>query len=418
MGTQGINPPSQPPEGFGRRLAELQRALREYDIRRTERSTAMDGTNGASSAPVASADPMEPPAVAPANAPTSEVQTAPTTAVPRRAMKISVCLADVAQEPVKWLWPGRIPIGKLTILEGDPGLGKSLLTLDIAARVSQGIPFPDGAPCSRGGVVVLSAEDGIADTIKLRLLAARADVSRIHTILAIPTLGGPQFPDIVTHADVIGAEAARFGATLIVIDPLNAYLPTTVNAWSDHAIRRALAPFAAVAQRLGIAVVLVRHLNKRESDNALYRGGGSIGIVAAARAAFLVAAHPDDSNKRVFAAVKMNLAPKPSSLAYRIATAEDVPRVEWDGEVDIDADELLAASQEAAPSELERAVTFLRSALQAGPTPAEDVKRMARGAGIAERTLKRAKRRIAVVAKHEGYGAGSRWLWELPVETI
>lgn len=333
------------------------------------------------------------------------------------AMRISECLEGIQPEEVRWLWPGRIPRGKLTILDGDPGLGKSLLSLDIAARVSRGSDFPDGAPRQAGSVVLLNAEDGVADTVVPRLRAAGADLSKVHTIRVIPQPGGDRLPDIITDAAKIEMEVLRLRAVLIVIDPLNCYLPSEVNTWNDHHVRRALAPFAAVADRTGAAVLVIRHLNKRETPNALYRGGGSIGIIAAARAAFLVARHPQDSSLVVFAPVKMNLAAKPLSLAYRVAVTADVARIEWAGPVDLEADGLLAEHQATErPSELNRATEFLRSFLRGGPKLTEQVKSAALQLGISERTLKRAKGAIGVMAEHEGYGTGSKWLWHLGAE--
>jgi hypothetical protein len=343
------------------------------------------------------------------------VATVPPVPQPQRdAKRISVCLADVRPEPVRWLWPGRIPLGKLTILDGDPDVGKSLLTLDIAARVSRGGAFPDGSPCTVGSVVVLNAEDGVADTVVPRLQAAGADMSRIHTIRVIPQPSGDRVPDIVTDAALIEMEVRHLGAVLIVIDPLNAYLPGSINTWNDHHIRRALAPFVGVAERTGAAVIVIRHLNKRETPNALYRGGGSIAFVAAARAAFLVAKHPRDSSLRVFAAVKMNLAAKPPSLAYRISVRERVACIEWTGPVDLEADDLLTEQPNERRSELTRAIEFLQSFLKDGPKPAEEAKNAASQVAISERTLKRAKGAIGIMAQREGYGAGGRWFWRLP----
>lgn len=331
---------------------------------------------------------------------------------------ISIRLADVEPEQVRWLWRGRIPRGKLTFVDGDPGLGKSLLTLDIAAHVSTGSSFPDGAPCDAGNVVLFSAEDGLADTVVPRLRAAGADLSRIHTIPVVPVPGGPsRLPDIVKDAALIELEVTRLGgAALIVIDPLNAYLPSDVNTWNDHHIRRALAPFVQLAERTGAAVLVVRHLNKRESSKAIYRGGGSIGFVAAARAAFLVAEDTADSSLRVFAAVKMNLAPKPLSLTYRIEVVDEIPRVEWVGVSERTADELLEEPEHEGKSELNRAMQYLREVLQDGPVPVQEVKKRAAGCGISERTLKRAKRSLGVIATHEGFGSGSEWVWSLPKE--
>ncbi len=202
----------------------------------------------------------------------------------------------VAPQRVAWLSPGRIPLGRLTVLDGDPGLGKSTVTLDLAARVTTGRPMPNGAPGVGGGVVILSAEDGVADTIRPRLDAAGAACARVrvvgvdHALLAIPG----DLPELERAiADV--------GPVLVVVDPLSAYLGATVNSWRDQDVRRALGPLAGLTERTGAAIVVVRHLTESGGASPLYRGGGSIGIIGAARSGLLVAPEPDDDARRVLA---------------------------------------------------------------------------------------------------------------------
>ncbi len=197
---------------------------------------------------------------------------------------------------VEWLWPARIPLGKLTIIDGDPGLGKSVLTLELAARVSRGMAMPDSEPGEDrepAGVVVLSAEDGIEDTIVPRLDAAGADRSRILALnLVTDTEGGKRLPTFPGDADYVRAAVGRVQGRLVIIDPLTAYLSGYVNAHKDSDCRRALWPLAQLADDTGVAVVVVRHLNKATGGNPLYRGGGSIGIIGAARSGLLVAPTP------------------------------------------------------------------------------------------------------------------------------
>ena len=327
---------------------------------------------------------------------------------------ILVSLADVAPESVRWLWPRYIPLGKLTIIEGDPGTGKSLVSLDLAARISTGREMPDGSPCELGGVVLLNAEDGLADTVVPRLEGAGADRSRIKAITGARDLSGERLPDLARDITRIEEAIRQEGAKLVVVDPLNAYLPDTVNSWSDHQIRRVLAPLAKMAERTGVAVLVIRHLNKAVGGNAIYRGGGSIGIIAAARAAFLIAPEPNNESTQIFAPVKFNLGRHPPSLAFRLQeSANGSVGVVWQGEVEYTAAQLHAQWQPQKTSALDRAVVFLEDFLLNGPVSAEEVKARAQDAEITERTLERAKKAVGVKVHKEGFGSEGQWLWSL-----
>lgn len=341
----------------------------------------------------------------------------------------AVYLSDVEAERLRWLSRGRLAAGKLTVLDGDPGLGKSTLLCDWSARVTRGDPLPDGEAGAPRGVVLLSAEDGLADTIRPRLEAAGADLERAVALVTVPDPADPSgigrlpaIPDDLAYVERLIRDA---DAALLIVDPLMAYLGEGVNAHRDQDVRRALAPLAQMAERTGVAVVLVRHLNKAASAHALYRGGGSIGIIGAARCGLLVAADPDDDDRRVLAPIKANLARPPASLAFRLAPIEgsDVARVEWIGETPHTARSLLdvpVAEEDRAERDQERgaraeARAWLRDALAAGPVPAGDVQAAAKRDGVAPRTLDRAKGDLGVVASRQGGIADAgRWAWRLP----
>ena len=244
-------------------------------------------------------------------------------------------MADVQPESVTWVWPGRIPVGKLVIFDGDPGLGKSVLTLTIGAIVSRGGEWPDGTRCDEpGDVLIMSAEDGVADTIRPRLDAANADPDRVHVIEHGLTLA---------DTDEIERHITETGARLLVVDVLMAYMPG--DAYKDQDVRKVLTRLSKVAERAGCTVLLLRHLNKRKGNEPIYRGGGSIGIVGAARAGFVVTRDPDlPEEVRILASVKNNLASSPKSLAYRLVgvvnEGVEAVRVEWLGEDDRSAAEL------------------------------------------------------------------------------
>jgi hypothetical protein len=322
-------------------------------------------------------------------------------------------LSEVEPEKVEWLWQGRVPKGKLTVIDGDPGTGKSAATTDLAARVSVGRPWPDGAPCEAAGVVICNAEDGAADTIRPRLDTAGGDASRVLELATVPDGDGERLISIPEDLAVIRRGIEQVEAGLVVVDPLMAFLSDKVNSHRDQDVRRALAPLSKLAEETGAAVVVVRHLNKTSGGNPLYRGGGSIGIVGAARSALLVAEHPEDEGRRILARIKGNLAKPVPSLAFALTEAPNgAVRVEWKGETAHTAAALLAAPTDPEEkSALAEASEFLRDVLRRGPVWSVQVKEQARDAGISEFTLKRAKSALGVISEKEGDGS---WSWRLP----
>lgn len=334
-------------------------------------------------------------------------------------------LSEVTSCTVRWLWPGRIPLGKVTVRDGDPGLGKSLLSIGLAARMSTLQSMPDGAASDLSepaGVVILSAEDDLADTIRPRLEAAGADLSRIVALTAIREGEDERLPTLL-DLEAIRHEITHDNARLLIIDPLMAYLPSKVDSYRDQDVRRSLAPLAALAAETGVAVLVIRHLNKNGNGNALYRGGGSIGIIGAARSGLLVAKDPDDPDgeRRILVSTKSNLAKLPSALAYRIAvTAENVPFLVWEGPTSHTAATLLAQQADGEErSALEEAKDFLRDVLANGAVPARGIQKQADQAGISYATLRRAKTALKVIArKQEGFFSkdkkSQQWCWMLP----
>lgn len=319
-------------------------------------------------------------------------------------------VSEVDSQPVEWLWPGYFPKGALCLVDGDPGLGKSFLTLDLAARISVGGMFPTGDRPKPGGVVLLGYEDAPAYTIRPRLEAMGADLDRVVLLEGVADNKGPRLPN-VTDISAIREAAASVNAGLIVIDPLMAALPGEVDGYSDHDVRSVLAPLAKLAQETGATVLVVRHLNKNQRATALYRGGGSIGIIAAARAAFLVGKDPRDPQVRVLAPLKMNLAPLPPSLRFRLAgTDREVPFLEWlPGPCGLSAEDLL---EPPARGSVESASAFLQERLRDGPVAVDIVQREARERGFSVSTLFRARDALGVVSRKVSFKGG--WDWRLP----
>jgi hypothetical protein len=332
--------------------------------------------------------------------------------------EVGILISDVEPERVDWLWRGRIPKGKLTVLDGDPGLGKSAATLDLAARVSAGLDLPDGTPCEAAGAVICSAEDGLADTIRPRLDTAGGDPSRVLSLATVTDEEGLQRPiSIPQDVPIIEEGIRRIGAVLVVIDPLMAFFGSDIDSYKDQNVRRALAALASLGERTGAAIVIVRHLNKSGGKTPIYRGGGSIGIIGAARSGMMVGEDPDDENRRVLAPVKSNLAAPAPSLSFVLEEAENgAVRVRWLGETEVAATDLLSAPREEDSSALGEARNFLVDLLQDGPVPYAEVEAAAEQAGITMRTVKRAKKDLGVESHREGESGrqgGGRWVWSL-----
>jgi hypothetical protein len=337
---------------------------------------------------------------------------------------VIVRLADVKPEAVTWLWPGRFALGKLTLIAGDPGLGKSFLTLDMAARVSRGWAWPDGGEAmDPGGVVLLSAEDGIADTIAPRLIAAGADMARIVALEAVQCVtdnGRESARAFDLSRDLPALEDAIRAVDrckLVVIDPVTAYLGG-VDSHKNAEIRGLLAPLSAIAERHGVAVVAVTHLNKSSAGPAIYRAMGSLAFAAAARAAWAVTKDRDDPRRRLLLPIKNNIAPDTGGLAYRIMPGGvgGCPVVAWEPDpVDLSADDALAGDRDAGGERTERddAADWLRDLLADGPRPTREVEAEAKEAGYSGATLRRAKAAAGVIARKRAFGEG--WEWVLPV---
>ena len=328
---------------------------------------------------------------------------------------VLVNAADITPKPISWLWLGRIPRGKVTMISGDPGLSKSLLTIDTAARVSTGASWPDGAPCSVGSVLMLSAEDDLADTIRPRLDAAGADPSRVHFIQGVRDPSNPQdrFFSLASDIKVLtDAIATIEDCSLIVIDPISAYLGGT-DSHKNADIRGLLAPLADFAASNNVAVVVVSHLNKASKQAAIYRTMGSLAFVAAARAAYVVARDEDEPDRRLFLPMKCNLSPDTNGLAYSVkATVSGIPFIEWEhGTVEIRADEALSFGDENR-SALDDAIAWLQEELKIAKVHVKELQGMARRDGHSWRTVERAKEKLRVESVKDTFTG--KWFWRLP----
>ena len=324
------------------------------------------------------------------------------------------CAADVKPEPVEWLWPGRVALGKLTLIAGEAGLGKSQVSIAMAGAVTTGGEWP----CAEGrallgDVVILSAEDGVADTIVPRLMEAGADRKRVHIINAVKDASGRRGFNLSADLDLLERKISDSdNVRLIIIDPISSYLGPKVDSHVNAAVRAVLEPVTEMAARLRVAIVAITHPPKGTGTTAINRFIGSIAFVAASRAAFMVTRDADDDTRRLFLPVKNNLAPLGKGLAFRLEqrlVADGIvgSSVAWETEtVTITADQALQAADDrggggGAGADAEE---FLREALAGGAVAVIDLKADAKEAGLSWATIRRAKDRLGVVAKRESHG--------------
>ena len=336
-------------------------------------------------------------------------------------------MSDVEPKPVSWLWPGRIARGKVSIIAGNPGLGKSQITASIAAIVTTGGRWPvDHSPCKPGDVVFLSAEDDAADTLRPRLEAAGANLHRVHVMDAVISgytgEGRQQNRAFNLERDMaaLSMKLAELGdVAAVVIDPITAYLGD-VDSHRNAEVRALLAPLSELAAQHGTAIVGVSHLNKSAGTQVLMRVTGSLAFVAAARAAYLVAQDPDNPARRFFLPMKNNIGPDSTGLAFSIEGASvqsavgplETSRVVWDSEpVTTTADEVMRTEIPEHASALREAEEWLGETLNE-PRPATEVFRMAADAGISRKTLTRASQSLRIVKEKTGMKTG--WVWSLP----
>ncbi len=343
-------------------------------------------------------------------------QKEPRPAEPGHPAKL-ICFSEIQPKQLRWVWLNRIPAGKLSLIVGDPDKGKSLITLDMAARISTGRPFPDGAPCERGSAIILSAEDDAEDTIRPRLEAAEADLSRVHWFEAVrvPQRDGKQSErtfslesDINTLHDAIKQHP---DVRVIFIDPISAYLGGT-ESQKNAEVRGLLGPLKGFTASTGVTVVGVTHFRK-SSGPAIHRSIDSIAFAAAARAVWGVAADPEDTEKRIMLRIKGNLSLDPGGLAYRIKVDSGLPRIAWEpGAVNLQADDVMGGLESREDtSERQEAAQWLREFLADGPKPVREVQKQADKAGFSWATVRRAKATMGLCKKQTGFHGG--WQWSL-----
>lgn len=332
--------------------------------------------------------------------------------------------SSITPRELEPLWPGVLWIGKPTLIVGDPGLGKSLATVNIAARASRGDPWPcETVQRAPGRVLMLSAEDDPDDTIVPRLIAAGADLERVTFFDGVRERDehGESRQTAVSldqHIETLRAALAYRGDyTLVIVDPISAFLGRA-DSHNNAEVRALLASLGRMAAEMRFAVLVVSHLNKMTGTNAVYRITGSLAFVAAARAVFAIARDPQDPDQRLMLPVKSNLGPDTAGYSYTVSVADnDAPFVRWgDDRVTRTAEEVLSA----APSPREQAVIergndvkeWLRKKLASEAQPAASMWAAAERENYSRRDVERAKRSLGVVCEPKGYRGA--WHWSLP----
>lgn len=315
-------------------------------------------------------------------------------------------LHEVTPEEVQWLWPSRIPRAKITLLAGNPDLGKSYMSLDIAARISLGKPWPDGSGnAPKGRVAIVSAEDDTEDTIVPRLQLLGADLRRIRAFgMTVQRGDEREFLTLTQHLNEVVEELQRVPTTLLVIDPIKAFT-SGVDTHKEAEVRSLMLRLREAAKNTGCAILGVDHLNKRSAEpNSHYRFGGSLAFVAAVRAAMMVGVHPEYPEKRVLAQSKSNLASRPDSISYSIDESGFV----WGDQIVLAADDMLIRKPK--QPKVEQAKEFLRSyPFVNGSALTQDVMEAAKAVEIGESSLEKAKADLGIKSK---YGSDGRWYWQ------
>lgn len=329
-------------------------------------------------------------------------------------------MESVKVEQIEWLLYPFIPFGKVTIIQGDPGEGKTTMVLQIIAKLTRGEPIllnkksqkeaqqdseenlkqevlSQDNPIQPVNVIYQTAEDGLGDTIKPRLLAAGADCSRV---LVIDDREQP-----LTMVDVRLEEAImQTKARMVVLDPIQGFLGTDVDMHRANEIRPLMKRMAVLAEKYHCAIILIGHMNKNSNGKSSYRGLGSIDFQAAARSVLIVGRLKDEPETRVMCHVKSSLAPEGKSVAFRL---DKETGFQWIGEYDISADDLLSGDARGQKSRI--AKEFLLDILADGGMAQKKIEEEASKQGIKKKTLRNAKQELEI----DSVKRGNQWFWIL-----
>lgn len=319
-------------------------------------------------------------------------------------------MQDIEVEQVEWLLYPFIPYGKVTIIQGDPGEGKTTIMLQIIAKLTKGELIFTGSKENEitdlkqeiqpVNVIYQTAEDGLGDTIKPRLLSAGADCSKVLVI------DDSKYPLTITDNRLEKA-IIQTGARLVVLDPIQGFLGADVDMHRANEIRPIMKHISMLAEKYHCAVILIGHMNKNSNGKSSYRGLGSIDFQAAARSVLIVGRVKNEPEIRVVCHIKSSLAPEGKSIAFRLDKNKGF---EWIGEYDVSADDLLSGNSRG--QKISEAKEFLKDILESGAMTQKEISEEAENQGIKSKTLWNAKTELKV----ESYKIGNKWFWNLPKE--
>ena len=317
-------------------------------------------------------------------------------------------MEDVVSKEVEWLWYPYIPYGKITIIEGDPGEGKTTLVLKLAAALSRGLPLPcdDDKEYEPIHIIYQTAEDGIEDTIKPRLEKAGADCSMIRVI-------DETDKELSMTDDRLEQAIIETGARLIILDPIQAYIGATVDMHRANEIRPVLKHLGIIAEKHNCAIILIGHMNKASGSKSTYRGLGSIDIQATARSVLLVARLRDKPNIRIMAHDKSSLAPAGDAIGFEMTEDNGMVCI---GPYDITIDELLSGNEGRGKKKLDIAENFIKEYFGSNKViPSNEIMMEAAKRSIKRNTLLSAKKKLGITSDKQKAEDGTiYWTWVMP----
>ena len=314
-----------------------------------------------------------------------------------------ISMSEINAEEVQWLWYPYIPLGKLTILQGDPGEGKTSFILAVIAALTRGDPLPECEQAAEPmNVIYQTAEDGLGDTVKPRLIEAGADLDRVLVI-------DDSDVQLTLSDERIEKAIIENNARLVIIDPIQAYLGADVDMNRANEVRPIFMRLGQVAQRTGCAILLIGHLNKAAGMQSLQRGLGSIDIAAAVRSVMFIGKLKHDPTMRILTHEKSSLAPPGVSLAFSLG---DEGGFRWVGEYDITADEMLSGIEPQRETKTQQAKDLICTLLAGGKqTLSEDIDKAALERGIPGRTVRDAKRELGDALKSKIVEGRKKVFW-------
>lgn len=317
-------------------------------------------------------------------------------------------MEDVVSKEVEWLWYPYIPYGKITIIEGDPGEGKTTLVLKLAAALSRGLPLPcdDDKKYEPIHIIYQTAEDGIDDTIRPRLEKAGADCSMIRVV-------DETDKELSMTDDRLEQAIIETGARLIILDPIQAYIGATVDMHRANEIRPVLKYLGIIAEKHNCAIILIGHMNKASGSKSTYRGLGSIDIQATARSVLLVARLRDKPNIRIMVHDKSSLAPIGDAIGFEMTEDNGMVCI---GPYDITIEELLSGNEGRGKKKLDIAENFIKEYFGTNKViPSNEIMMEAAKRGIKRNTLLSAKKKLGITSDKEKAEDGTiYWTWIMP----